>query len=434
MTFPRKLLLGVILFALFVLLPVALFMLPVWDGPPPDDADLTIPVRRIPDEENAYPLILEAHAVMRFPDHQQRREWSDDPAAHQEDIQRSIEENRHAFALLAEAISLGDLQSDLKPEALGIPSLTEFLELANALRLYAATAPRAEDRVEFLSTLIEFALLFRETEGPLITELVRIAIESMAFLTLPELARDPEIPSGDLREILRRMESARPDVLRQTRTKQLEYQFFVHSLENWQEADLSLLIEDDLSLDFMFSTGFMWQPNNTLRLFHRIYSEQIDSLNSGSPHPVSPTLDQLAYEMDAHRPWTPKGAFNRVGKLIAKSVLIDANIDKQFSRVQANHAATLLVCALNLWHREHGELPERLEDLAPAYLTKIPADPWDGNPMRYNRDLARVYALGDNHTDHGGSARSSERRPRRENAEDFVFGVLAEIDFQAENP
>ncbi|HEX2972612.1 MAG TPA: hypothetical protein VHP11_09785 [Tepidisphaeraceae bacterium] len=53
---------------------------------------------------------------------------------------------------------------------------------------------------------------------------------------------------------------------------------------------------------------------------------------------------------------------------------------------------------------EHGQLPTKLEDLCPAYLSEIPIDPFDGQPMRLKIDgeQAVVYSVGPDRKDDGG--------------------------------
>ena len=48
--------------------------------------------------------------------------------------------------------------------------------------------------------------------------------------------------------------------------------------------------------------------------------------------------------------------------------------------------------------------PERLEDLVPAYLSKIPIDPFDGRPLRFRRlkDGVIIYTVGEDQKDDGG--------------------------------
>lgn len=76
---------------------------------------------------------------------------------------------------------------------------------------------------------------------------------------------------------------------------------------------------------------------------------------------------------------------------------------------------TRLSLALRLYELEHGELPERLEALAPHWLEAVPVDPYDGRPFRYDRTRRLVYSAGPNRRDDGGGVRG--------NSDDVLFQV-----------
>ena len=60
--------------------------------------------------------------------------------------------------------------------------------------------------------------------------------------------------------------------------------------------------------------------------------------------------------------------------------------------------------AVERYRLAHGHWPDRLEDLIPAYLSKIPIDPFDGQPLRFRRlkDGVIIYTVGEDQKDEGG--------------------------------
>lgn len=57
---------------------------------------------------------------------------------------------------------------------------------------------------------------------------------------------------------------------------------------------------------------------------------------------------------------------------------------------EAGNALLLVALALRAFRLEHGAYPQRLTDLTPRYLARIPADPFGGGePLRYNRVKVR---------------------------------------------
>jgi len=82
--------------------------------------------------------------------------------------------------------------------------------------------------------------------------------------------------------------------------------------------------------------------------------------------------------------------------------------------------------AMRLYEIEHGRRPEALNDLVPAYLPAVPADPFsaDGAPIRYapDKDKPVLYCLGPDGKDDGGAFAVSERGAfDRERSPDFVL-------------
>ena len=72
--------------------------------------------------------------------------------------------------------------------------------------------------------------------------------------------------------------------------------------------------------------------------------------------------------------------------------------------------------AVERYRLDHEGFPDRLDQLAPDYLEKIPVDPFDGAPLRYrvDEDVVTVYSIGENRTDDDGDVQSRFARPRGE--------------------
>ena len=83
---------------------------------------------------------------------------------------------------------------------------------------------------------------------------------------------------------------------------------------------------------------------------------------------------EAAFEIDANNPHT------YLRTLFAAYLTQD--------RFQTQRAGLLLALALQLYYREHGAFPDRLEELVKSgYLKEIPIDPFGkGEPFRYRRE------------------------------------------------
>lgn len=60
--------------------------------------------------------------------------------------------------------------------------------------------------------------------------------------------------------------------------------------------------------------------------------------------------------------------------------------------------------AIELFRREHGELPQSLDQLVPAQLPEVPLDPWTNRPLIYRRDRDGfvLYSTWSDRQDNGG--------------------------------
>jgi hypothetical protein len=62
--------------------------------------------------------------------------------------------------------------------------------------------------------------------------------------------------------------------------------------------------------------------------------------------------------------------------------------------------------AIGLYQKQHSAPPDRLDDLVPAFLPEVPADPFDGKPLRYARTVSgwKLWSVGYDLKDDGGGA------------------------------
>lgn len=81
---------------------------------------------------------------------------------------------------------------------------------------------------------------------------------------------------------------------------------------------------------------------------------------------------------------------------------------------------TRLACALERYYLKQNRYPEKLEQLVPEFLAKLPTDPLSGEPYRYMRDenaRYKIWSVGWNEKDDGGLSGGS----RYDRAADWVW-------------
>src|SRR5205085_1962188 len=71
--------------------------------------------------------------------------------------------------------------------------------------------------------------------------------------------------------------------------------------------------------------------------------------------------------------------------LPAVAIMLTAFWPKLFTTYQRDQATLrcgIVLLASERYRRAHGRWPQRLNDLVPGYLSKVPLDPFDGRPLR----------------------------------------------------
>lgn len=103
-------------------------------------------------------------------------------------------------------------------------------------------------------------------------------------------------------------------------------------------------------------------------------------------------------------PWIPS---------IGHSLVLEG---ETVARLRAARAAL----AVERFRNATGKLPDRLSELVSTYLDEIPADPFDGKPLRFKRPATGyvIYSVGEDGTDDGGAEPKED-----EGAKDVTFTV-----------
>ncbi|MGA2686236.1 MAG: hypothetical protein ABSF51_14425 [Verrucomicrobiota bacterium] len=86
---------------------------------------------------------------------------------------------------------------------------------------------------------------------------------------------------------------------------------------------------------------------------------------------------------------------------------------------------TVTALAIERFRSAHGRLPENLNELVPQFLSGLPVDPFDGQPLRYHR-LAKgyvIYSVGADGHDDGGREKPADWKSTDKTTYDITFTV-----------
>jgi len=176
------------------------------------------------------------------------------------------------------------------------------------------------------------------------------------------------------------------DFVRRTRNRSLFFTEASAWSEAWHEALWKLM-----------PSG--WFDQNKVRMgrLHLLFLPTVDQAG----RVVSPTKDRQSEEIlqQALIPVTPYNMF--------AAMLLPAGFrfSEKCAQAQTSVGLARVACALDRYRLAHGAYPEKLDSLTPQFLSQLPHDVINGQPLKYHRtDDGQfvLYSVGWNETDDGG--------------------------------
>lgn len=275
------------------------------------------------------------------------------------------------------------------------------------LRIFEAHIAQAEGDQEAAMTILlrsgNDAHRYAMAQGPLISLLMSCAFAGIIENELFELLAVGTIQKETLTSAASSytLPEVWPSAIRAA--FQQEFWFAAYCVDLIQEnpEEIPALLEHTGQSPRLARTFF--KPNRTKNTIFRAYAEiaeQADQPQSKQNHSFGSSLVNRM-EREGFGRWLSR---NLVGDLLIAILL--PSTEKVLERVverQTGGQALRLAFALKAYHQETGELPDDLDTLMPQYIDAIPLDPYDRQPMRYSKDRAIIYSVGNDFIDHGGS-------------------------------
>ena len=166
-----------------------------------------------------------------------------------------------------------------------------------------------------------------------------------------------------------------------------------------------LIAGEAVSPDRMWVQTFGWLPEGVFRREQIAGADLMTRLIEVSDDPSG--LMAVARQIDAE-----------VAQLSGLQVLVKT-FNPSMARATVLHARLMsefdcmrAVLAAERFRLQTGRLPTSLDELVPQYLEAVPADPFDGQPMRFTAtdEGIVIYSVSENLVDDGGSVTSDDRK------------------------
>jgi hypothetical protein len=401
----------------------------VWhsrDLPEALDGDLDIPPLEIEDEEsNAYTHLERAAAALAWPEELEASPRLGDDWDPQR-VERLVASNQAALAHLQRALEAPSLDVPRYEffrdnEALSSLLLSN-LKLTHVLAARAfLCAERGETRsaLEDGLTVVRFGhRLQRAHQGELIHMMSGVALKGHGLRIIREVAAHAPIDADLAREFERRLHGYRTAPETWGRIWASEYQARKQMWEAVRADPLGQQLDGDLAaylpegerhsaLRSLVPEAYVYHHNRSLTLD----AEFMRSMQRDSFKPCAELEPPMEFvPRDQNGMLRMVVSPNSVGRILLAISTPDLR-RFQFRRCGSDTilAATRAVLALEAYRDERGALPGSLEELVPEFLSEVPRDAFDGNPLRYLPERAVVYSVGADFIDEDGRVEADER-------------------------
>jgi hypothetical protein len=385
-----------------------------FDISPPDVSDLTVQIEDVPDDENAFPILIRI---------------ADSMSLSMDEIKIFIKENQKLFPDIDFAASIVDrysgklfeLRSALKMKYFQVPKAdrnrkfndysVKWAYLAQVMSLESLYYLRADDHKQALDIAMQIIQLGQRLEGCRGSLWIYDAGTNIKIIGLKRLSKI-------ISETVLYDEEFAPHIkeLEQYATALEDFTTSIKVSYSVESKEIEEMLEYELG-----SPDFDFLPNKTKKLSADIFRDAINNFSKPLREYSWRKVPALEQEFSLlYRLFVPNNE-GRFHLRRTKSVLEDALKNK--CRESLFFSAVRLVAAIRLYYHENrNQLPESLNALVPKYIMEVPLDPYDGKPVRYSKDKSLIYFVGEDTKDDGGDANMDFEGIRRLVTGDLLSG------------
>ena len=283
-----------------------------------------------------------------------------------------------------------------------IPGVQETRDFSRLVRLEASrllVEGQPEEAWDWLRTSFRTSRQIGR-HGVITERLVGITIHAQTAQGMVKWASDPQVTADLLRRAMRELQDEQRRIPPLSACLKLEYLFVIAS---WMS-----LTDGPANPTLNKLTG---ESELNERVFRHLFANWLGQADTPRQQRTKTLPGLFVFEPSPASAKTLPSASELSG-YVQQSVmasLLVPSVQGTFAAIDreaARDTVLLTVLALELFSREHGQYPDKLDELVPDYLSAVPEDSHapPKAPLRYRRDGegALIYSVGENGTDDGG--------------------------------
>ncbi|MBC7327838.1 hypothetical protein H5T87_06955 [bacterium] len=393
------------------------------DIPPVNDSDLRLTIVEIPQEQNAYYDFQEAINRMRIDVSQEKLSDMIRGRASLKEIQNLLRQNEEIFPLIDKGLKLPYFQSpnladptqvDLNVNCPEYDKLRDLARLCVVKARFLLSQKKEKLAFDWLFNIVKMGQMLEDSPRPiLITYLAGEAIKEIGVSAMRDFIPKSSLPSDILKEYAKQLLEFKESVAGLKRAGKMEYLAFVNSLTQLEKGLGDELILKGRERRWDENMGFLARGRE-IKWFYK--PNKVRKILADRYRGLMFNADKLYKDINLprwHKEWKrielQKGLSSVLGENFIGRIMLELHIypvQQVFVHkcdIDFSISSTACLFALKAYKSDKGELPDRLSELYPGYLPKIPIDPFDGKPLRYSKEKRIIYSVGKDLEDSGGS-------------------------------
>ncbi len=411
-----------IITSLILVLIIIILILPFFlslfakDIAPIDDSDLQLQKMLIPNEDNAYFYLNKLDDVIYIPEGKWQSIVSMS-AGEMWDKQIATEviyKNAQAFRYFTKAAEKLKYQNPESADPANInfdmtmPPMQSWIRMATLSRLKALYLSKQGKDIEALNeslNSVKIGSKIKESQVMMTEYIMATSLKTTGLITIQQIIPSLDLTNTELKKYIQKLDNlfiSNNGLIMVAKTNYALSYWVINILATGDKEKIrELMGEEEPEMTRRINNRFYFKPNKTKLLLAESTRKQIEEIG------------QLCGEIEDIRslglaPANPVTFYiteNAIGRILHDSAMTGLTPLIMSSKCQGNLlvSATQTMIAIKMYKNDTNNYPSSLEELVPNYLSSIPIDPFDGNPLRYSAENRIIYSVGIDMKDSGGS-------------------------------
>lgn len=388
------------------------------DIPPIDTSDLQLQKVSIANNDNAYFDLIKLDSIIYEPKDKSQtildmvagKTWDNQLA------KEIISKNTQAFKYFNQAANKPKYQNPESADPANITlntvlnptkSWRPMARLSAIRAIHLAKQGKDKEALNEVLNSISVSQKIQESQVTLIEYLAATAMKSIGLETVQKIIPSSKLTSTELKQYAQELNKFYKNENGLIMAFKNEYHFrslVIDSVVSGATEALKFAIGEEKSqnpeIAKKIKNNYYFQPNKTKLLFAEYARVNIKNANQPCGEIKATEVKRLA-PTNTTKLYTEENAIGKILYDIMTTSLTGVITKK--CQEDLLIGATQTMIAIKAYKKDTNNYPISLNDLVPSYISSVPEDPFDGEPLKYSAAKKIIYSVGEDVQDSGGS-------------------------------